>query len=279
MGKNPILEEIYAAREALLEKYGGDVGAYLQSARERTLASGRAIVNPSLESSPPSPNCAENLPDVFCWTMMGNYSGQTVPMIRQRKEHEFLYGEGDQEHVVWWGIGNNLKSIDQWRKCVAPEEPQVLFTLPKNDKEPPPTKGPICVWQRVVGASEPIPPHVLMLSEPKERYYALICRFDNSLLSDTCRPLNRSEWRTFPKGKVLYNRQTNVLVKRSDDGRPHKEIAYKICMKAAFIDIVQLADPRREPLSRDEWAMIMEASERTLPREEWRKLVCSIREG
>jgi len=46
MARNPILEEIYAARELLLAEYKGDVHAYIQAARERALASGRPIAVP-----------------------------------------------------------------------------------------------------------------------------------------------------------------------------------------------------------------------------------------
>lgn len=43
MPTNPILEEIYAAREKLLADAGGDVKRYLQGVREREQASGRLI--------------------------------------------------------------------------------------------------------------------------------------------------------------------------------------------------------------------------------------------
>ncbi|NOY30222.1 MAG: hypothetical protein GXP28_08595 [Planctomycetes bacterium] len=43
MAHNEILEEIYATRDALLAEHGGDVHAYVESARKRALASGRPI--------------------------------------------------------------------------------------------------------------------------------------------------------------------------------------------------------------------------------------------
>lgn len=46
MARNPILEEIYAAREKLLAECGGDVHAYIQNARERALASGHPVAAP-----------------------------------------------------------------------------------------------------------------------------------------------------------------------------------------------------------------------------------------
>ena len=46
MPRNPILEEIYAARDKLLADCNGDVHAYVQEARQRALDSGRPIATP-----------------------------------------------------------------------------------------------------------------------------------------------------------------------------------------------------------------------------------------
>ena len=46
MPRNPILEEIYAARDKLLADCNGDVHAYVEEARQRALASGRPIATP-----------------------------------------------------------------------------------------------------------------------------------------------------------------------------------------------------------------------------------------
>ena len=45
--RNPILEEIYAAREKLIADHEGDVHAYIEDARQRALASGRPIATPT----------------------------------------------------------------------------------------------------------------------------------------------------------------------------------------------------------------------------------------
>ena len=44
--RNPILEEIYAARKRLLAEFKGDVHAYIEDARQRALALGRPIATP-----------------------------------------------------------------------------------------------------------------------------------------------------------------------------------------------------------------------------------------
>ncbi|NOY41831.1 MAG: hypothetical protein GXP26_08350 [Planctomycetes bacterium] len=43
MAHNPILEELYAAREKLLADAGGDVHKFLEGVREREAASGQLL--------------------------------------------------------------------------------------------------------------------------------------------------------------------------------------------------------------------------------------------
>ncbi len=43
MTRNPVLEELYAAREKLLADAGGDAHKYLEGVRERERASGRVL--------------------------------------------------------------------------------------------------------------------------------------------------------------------------------------------------------------------------------------------
>lgn len=51
MGTNPILDEIYATREKLLAEHGGDLHAYVESARKRALESGRPIYQPERQDN------------------------------------------------------------------------------------------------------------------------------------------------------------------------------------------------------------------------------------
>ncbi len=54
MSKNPILEEIHAAREQLLAEHHGDVHAYIEDARRRALASKRPIAAPVQRTTRPA---------------------------------------------------------------------------------------------------------------------------------------------------------------------------------------------------------------------------------
>ena len=43
MNRNPILDELYAARDKLLADAGGDIHEYLEGVRQREAASGRLL--------------------------------------------------------------------------------------------------------------------------------------------------------------------------------------------------------------------------------------------
>ena len=47
MSTNPILDELHATRAKLLAEAGGDLHRYVEEARERALASGRPIAEPT----------------------------------------------------------------------------------------------------------------------------------------------------------------------------------------------------------------------------------------
>ena len=59
MNRNPILDELYAAREKLLADAGGDIHKYLEGVRQREAASGR-LLQPSPQSTAGCPIAAEN---------------------------------------------------------------------------------------------------------------------------------------------------------------------------------------------------------------------------
>jgi hypothetical protein len=48
MTPNPILDEIHAARAALLAAHENDLHNYVEAARKRALASGRKLVTPEI---------------------------------------------------------------------------------------------------------------------------------------------------------------------------------------------------------------------------------------
>lgn len=47
MSTNPILDELHVTRAKLLAEAGGDLHRYVEEARERALASGRPIAEPT----------------------------------------------------------------------------------------------------------------------------------------------------------------------------------------------------------------------------------------
>ena len=51
MSINPILDELHATRAKLLAEAGGDLHRYVTEAKERALASGRTIAEPTQRTS------------------------------------------------------------------------------------------------------------------------------------------------------------------------------------------------------------------------------------
>ncbi len=70
MKNDPILEELYAAREKLLADVGGDVHKYLEGVRQREAASGRLL--------PPSPRGTDGC--IVADSLVAD--GQTAPSAR-----------------------------------------------------------------------------------------------------------------------------------------------------------------------------------------------------
>jgi hypothetical protein len=52
MAHNPLLDEIYAIREKLLDDAGGDIRKFLAGVRQREAASGRLLKAPSQRFAP-----------------------------------------------------------------------------------------------------------------------------------------------------------------------------------------------------------------------------------
>lgn len=60
MNSNPILEELYAARQKLMDDAGGDLHRLIEQAHARALASGRPLVGPVVHASDQSENDRSN---------------------------------------------------------------------------------------------------------------------------------------------------------------------------------------------------------------------------
>jgi hypothetical protein len=52
LSSDPIIDEIHATRRAMAEKFGGDLNAMLEDARQRQEASGRTIWRPKVIAAP-----------------------------------------------------------------------------------------------------------------------------------------------------------------------------------------------------------------------------------
>ncbi|MEI7462582.1 MAG: hypothetical protein WCK15_24545 [Pirellula sp.] len=60
---NPILDEIHATRQKLLEEHNGDLHEYVEAARKRALESGRPIIQPKQRTKRCTQVADQPLPD------------------------------------------------------------------------------------------------------------------------------------------------------------------------------------------------------------------------
>lgn len=133
------------------------------------------------------------LPSVFCWSKMGAEAGQSLADIIRRKELERLAGKG----VFAWGIGNSVGPAINYAKSVERvDELEALFTPMKSaakviDAAP----SSVLLWlgyHAPEGRVECLSDHMLVTSrghlsagEEKKGHYALICRSETSLASQS----------------------------------------------------------------------------------------------
>ncbi len=161
------------------------------------------------------------LPNVFCWTKMGDEAGQTLSTIIARKEKERKMGEG----VFFWGIGTHLGQR-MWKFIDSVSEPVVLFSpmkaKPKRiDRNPERT----FIWTAYLdrsGVRHKIPNHVLVTSRSlpngvaKEKHYALVCRKEESLRDGVWPSIDSAKLKNYEAKSRLGFSQVTAVVEHLD---------------------------------------------------------------
>ncbi|WP_258725771.1 hypothetical protein [Cellulomonas sp. NS3] len=117
-------------------------------------------------------------PSCFCWTKFGTEAGDTIDVIRARKESERQAGGG----LFYWGIGNSIAPSIQALVETA-SNPEVLFT-PMLSKPAVGDVAPerVVSWRSGLGIdgrpyslrSGVVTSKASAASSPK-RHYALVC--------------------------------------------------------------------------------------------------------
>lgn len=164
-------------------------------------------------------------PATFCWTKMGEESGETLVTIIRRKEWERQLGMG----VFVWGIGQSLgKNVHKAAEDKAPF-PVIFSPMLSRAKQIDVAPGLVAMWTRwedEFGKSHALPKHVLVTSRAslpsgklKKNHYALICKSEQPLKESKITSVQHSLTRNVSSNKPLGASQVTAVVKLLD-GEP-----------------------------------------------------------
>lgn len=190
------------------------------------------------------------LPTVFCWTRMGDESGEAVDEIVQRKDLERHANGG----LFVWGVGNGLGNAI--RDLIgADPDPRVLFSPIRSgsaaiDRNPP----GLLLWLDYIGPSgRPIPlPEASFVTSrdttatgaSKATHYALFCRSDEPLAPRDLGSLRFAELRNLATQRRVGFSQVTAVVSRTF-GSDDSNLEYRVVLSAALAapHFVRLATP------------------------------------
>src|SRR4051794_12763532 len=137
--------------------------------------------------------------DVFIWTKLGDDAGEAIRGILARKEAERRAG------TFWWGIGSSLERgrLRQALTGCGGGTLPVLFSeqlsRPRRG-----ASGGMRLWTRWVdetGTDHEIPDHALVIGPADlARYYALVCRSDDSIACLRDQPFDDQLFHNYPNG-------------------------------------------------------------------------------
>ena len=184
----------------------------------------------------------KGIPSKFVWTRMNTDAGEPLENIVRRKNLERQAGEGEFSDTFWWGVGEN-KGPAVW-KHLADCEPEVLFSKglsgPAKRDTDPEERFFYTAWRahdprrdRYGGKWLPVPENVIVVSGPRDKYFALVCRSRRSLSLSEGGTLDPSGMRNLnnngDKGKAPGSSQTTCVVEYSQDaGTPGSSYAVNL---------------------------------------------------
>lgn len=223
-------------------------------------------------------------PKSFCWTKMGEESGESLATIIQRKEWERQMGAG----MFAWGIGQSLgRNVEAMVKNMASFP--VLFSpmlsrAKKIDIEP----GSVAIWTQWedhIGNIHSLPAHVLVTSratlpsgKEKKSHYALICQSDSPLQNDEISGIQHSFARNALSNKPVGASQVTAVVTLVNEEQSEVGKSYPVSFQAKleYPYYVKLIKPRI--LSQDDVAAIKRVS--SLGNiQSWKMLVQRLRDN
>ena len=209
----------------------------------------------------------------------GEHRSPQKPGARSRR--------GEFADIFWWGVGEN-KGPAVW-KHLADCEPEVLFSRglsgPAKRDTDPDERFFYTAWHahdprrdRYGGEWLPVPENVIVVSGPRDKYFALVCRSQRPLNLSEGGVLDPSSMRNLNnngkgKGKAPGSSQTTCVVKYSQMPRG----PYRVNLRADLVcpRFVKLGERKR--LSGSQCRLLNELGNEGKTVDEYRDVVRKIR--
>ena len=223
------------------------------------------------------------LPSSFCWTRMGDESGEALDRIVRRKELERRAAGG----MFVWGIGNGL-GIGLQHLVMSQADPEVLFSPIRSqaaaiDRNP----AGVLLWLDYVrpnGTVNPLPAASLVTSRNssakgtnKALHFCLFCHSETPLNTSNLGTVRFGELRNLATQKPVGFSQVTAVVDRSGAPGSKRDLEYQVVLAAHLVDpfFARLSTP--VALSAPD-AQFLESVATSGNESNWISAVCSIKD-
>jgi hypothetical protein len=218
----------------------------------------------------------------FVWTKIAADAGQSLDLIRKRKDLEQQSGG-----TFWWGIGESKSKKIGLLLAIDPC-PVVFFSKMRSHAHPRDSRpSTVALWEtyEAAGGQAPLPPHVIVTSRGhdrkgnrKSRHYALVCKNPAGLLHGGGGDLDAATLCNFGHdGKPVGSSQITAVVDQVVNRRPMPSLPYPITASATLVApyAVRLGAPRT--LSPAELKLLDEVSAEGKSSNDWMAVVKHLR--
>lgn len=180
----------------------------------------------------------QDIPRAFCWTRMGEESGERLDRIVKRKELERCANDG----AFVWGIGNAVGSAI--RRLIAEEPcPEVLFSPIRSaastiDANP----AGVLLWLDYVGpggSAVPLPHGSFVTSrsgtansDAKRAHYALFCGSESPLRTEKRGTIAFQQLRNLQSQRPVGFSQVTAVVSQEPECANEQGLQYDVVLRA-----------------------------------------------
>ncbi len=194
-------------------------------------------------------------PDVFCWTKMGEESGESLATIIRRKEWERQLGAGTFVWGIGQSLGKNVESVAD-KNALFPVIFSPMLSRAKQIDINPSAVAVWTHWEDQRGITHMLPQHMLVTSRAtlpsgklKKNHYALVCKSDQPLKDSKISAVRHALARNVTSNKPVGASQVTAVVKMVDNEGSIDGPSYKVSFDAhlQYPYYIKLVNPKILP--------------------------------